>query len=454
MRCLAFLAALCVILAPPVIAEENWPQFRGAGSRGISDDAQLPDHWSDTENVLWKTAIPGRGWSSPVVWGKQIFVTAVSSAGTEKEAKRGLYFGGEQAKPSEDKHQWRVICLSLDDGRIVWDRVAHEGLPESTLHIKNSYASETPATDGERVYAYFGNEGIYAYDLAGTLLWSKKIGPFKTRAGWGTGASPIVYQDRVILVNDNEEDSFALALDAKTGNELWRQPRDEKSNWATPFLWNNGLRAEIVTSGTNKVRSYDLDGKLLWELGGMSSIAIPTPFADDELLYLASGYIMDKKRPILAIRPGAEGDISPKEGEASSRYVAWFQREAGPYNPSPVLYKGHFYVLLDRGIFSCYDAKTGAVVYEKKRIPNGRAFTSSPWAYNDKIFCLNEFGTTFVIKAGSEFELLYTNDLPEDTMCMATPAISGNKLLLRTDTQLYCFQNGAKPQSDTAAAKN
>jgi outer membrane protein assembly factor BamB len=432
-------------------AADNWPQFRGPASRGIADDADLPEHWSDTQNVLWKQPVAGRGWSSPIVWGHRVLLTTVTSDGVMEEAKRGLYFGGERRQPPEAKHQWRVLCFDLNNGRLLWDRLCHEGVPASTVHLKNSYASETPATDGQRVYAYFGNQGLYALDLDGNPLWSKKTGPYKTRLGWGTGSSPIVYRDRVFVVNDNEEESFVLALDAKTGEELWRKPRDEKSNWATPFIWQNGKRTELVTSGTNKVRSYDLEGNLLWELAGMSSIAIPTPFASDELLYLSSGYIMDKKRPVFAVRPGASGDISPKDGETSSDFIAWYQQEAGPYNPSPVLYKDYLYVLLDRGMLACYDAKSGNIVYEKKRLPNGRAFTSSPWAYNDKIFCLNEFGTTFVVKAGPEFEILYTNDLPEDTMCMSSPAIAGRKLLLRTDKLLYCFENAAKSQ--TAAAR-
>jgi outer membrane protein assembly factor BamB len=455
MRQILLLFAVTLVLGSMARSDQadNWPQFRGTAARGISDNPNLPERWSDTENVVWKVPVPGRGWSSPIVWENQVYLTTVVSEGELEEAKRGLYFGGERKTPPTAKHQWKLLCLDLATGDLHWDRVAHEGLPESTIHLKNSYASETPATDGHRVYAYFGNQGLYAYDPQGNLLWSKKIGPYKTRFGWGTGASPIAYQGRVFLVNDNDQESFVIALDGKTGAELWRQPRDEKSNWATPFIWQNELRTELVTSGTNKVRSYDLDGNLLWELGGMSSIAIPTPFAEHGLLYLSSGYIMDKTRPVFAVRPGASGDISPKEGETRNEYVAWFQPEAGPYNPSPVLYKEYLYVLLDRGMLACYDAKTGAEVYSKKRLPNGRAFTSSPWAYNDKIFCLNEFGATFVIKAGPEFELLYTNELPEDTMCMATPAIAGDKLLLRTDTHLYCIGKTATTGTETAAAR-
>lgn len=454
MRWAICLVALTGLFASPTLLaaeQENWPQFRGPESLGTSTNAKLPTRWSATENVLWKAPVPGQGWSSPIVWDNKVFVTTVINTGSDERAQRGLYFGGERPEPPKEEHEWKVYCLDLNTGEVIWEQVAHRGPPAKGRHIKNSYASETAATDGERVYAYFGNQGIYAYDLDGNLVWSKPTGVYKTRAEWGTGASPIVYDGRVFIVNDNEEESFVLALDAKTGEELWRNSRDELSNWATPFIWKNDQRTELITSGTKRIRSYDLDGNLLWELGGMSSIAIPTPFARDGLLYLASGYLMDKQRPVYAVKAGASGDISPKEGETSTEYVVWYQPQAGPYNPTPVLYKDYLYVLLDRGMLACYDALTGKTAYEKKRIPNGRAFTASPWAYDDKIFCLNEFGTTFIIKAGPDFEILYENELGDEVMCMATPAIVGDKLIIRTDTDVICFQEGAKLEQKVAA---
>lgn len=447
---LGAIAVISTLPLPAAIAEQNWPQFRGAQSLGTSDEGSPPIEWSETKNVRWKTEVPGRGWSSPIVWGHRIFLTTVVNEGQTEEAKRGLYFGGERLSPPSTQHQWKVVCLDLESGKPLWDRVAHQGLPLSTMHIKNSFASETPVTDGERVYAYFGNQGVYCYDLEGTPLWSKTFEPKKTRNGWGTGASPVVHDGHLFIVNDNEEDSSLVALDAKTGDELWRQTRDEKSNWATPFVWKNEKRTELVTAGTNKIRSYDFDGNLLWELGGMSSIAIPTPFAHGGLLYLASGYIMDKAKPVYAVKPGASGDISPKEGETTGEFIAWYQKGAGPYNPSPVLYKDILYVVLDRGIMSAYDAANGEELYSKQRLPDGKAVTASPWAYRDKIFCLNEYGRTFVVQAGPKFELLYTNDLAEDTMCMSTPAIVGNKLLIRSETHLYCFEEGASPSQSAS----
>lgn len=418
-----------------------WPQFRGPGALGIAESSNLPDTWSATENVAWKTDIPGLGWSSPIVWGDRVFVTTVVDEGETEEPKKGLYFGGNRADPRETVHHWLVYCLDLNTGEILWEKEAHSGIPESTAHLKNTFASETPVTDGERVYAYFGNVGIFAYDFDGKELWSKPFKPQPTRYGWGTAASPVLHGDRIYIVNDNDAESCLMALDKRTGDEIWRVERDEKSNWATPYVWENELRTEIITPGTGKVRSYDLDGNLLWEFGGMSSITIATPYSKFGLAYISSGYVMDKRKPIFAVRPGASGDISLGDDETTNDYVKWCRKDASPYNPSTLIYGDKLYVLLDRGFFACYDAKTGEEVYDRQRIPNGKAFTSSPWAYDGKIFCLNEDGITFVVDAGDEFEILHTNALEEDDMCMATPAIVGDKLLIRTAKRLYCIEN-------------
>ncbi|HEY1598468.1 MAG TPA: PQQ-binding-like beta-propeller repeat protein [Pirellulales bacterium] len=433
----------------------NWPQFRGAKSLGIpeTDPKNLPDSWSTTDNVLWKTDLPGRGWSSPIVWGNKVFLTAVINVGESEAPKKGLYFGGDRPKPPETPHQWKVFCLDLNTGSILWDKLVHEGPPEASIHLKNSFASETPVTDGKRVYAYFGNLGVFCFDMDGREIWSQKWTPHKTRLGWGTAASPVLYKDRLYIVNDNEEESYLACLDAATCDQIWRVERDEKSNWATPFIWENDLRTEIITPGTKKVRSYDLNGNLLYEFGGMSSITIAVPYAKDGLLYVSSGYVMDKKKPLLAIKPGASGDISLADDQTSNDFIVWCQKDGAPYNPTSIIYKGLLYVLMDRGFLSCFDSLTGEMIYDKQRLPEGKAFTSSPWAYNDEIFCANEDGKTFVIKAGREFEIVRTNDLAEDDMCMATPAIVGDKMLLRTAARLYCLKKGAKLAEPPAAEK-
>ena len=438
-----FTTLFVVLLNSSLGAQDHWPQFRGAESRGIASNPNLPIRWSASENVEWKTDLPGRGWSSPIVWGNRVFLTTVVNKGRSEVPKKGLYFGGDRPDAPDTIHQWKVYCLDLETGKIAWERQVHEGKPRSSIHLKNSYASETPVTDGKQVYCYFGNLGIFVFDLDGNPTWSKRFKPHKTRSGWGTAASPVLHGDRIHLVNDNEEESWLLALDKTTGKEAWRVDRDEKSNWSNPFVWRNSRRTEIITPGSGRVRSYGLDGKLLWSLKGMSSITIATPFADGDLLYLSSGFVMDAKKPIYAIRPGASGDISLSRRETTSEFIAWCDWKAAPYNPSTLLYEDQLYVLLDRGWISALDPITGKPIYDKQRLPPGAGFTVSPWAYRGKVFCLNEDGATFVCKAGPDFDVLHTNQLAEDDMCMATPAIAGDRLLVRTSARVYCIRQPA-----------
>jgi outer membrane protein assembly factor BamB len=428
------------------IADENWPRFRGKNADGVAaDDARLPDSWSNKENVAWVADVPGWGLSCPVVWGDKVFLTTVVSDGEQPAPKKGLYLGMGVRTPEKGEHHWLVYCYDLKTGRELWKREAHAGEAKVPRHPKSSYAAETPATDGKRLYVLFGDLGLYCYDLDGSPLWSHKIEPKKTFFNYGAAASPVVHDGLVVLQYDNQEESYIAGLDAATGEQRWRTERDEKSTWATPFIWQNGQRTDIVTCGRNKNRGYDLSGKLLWEMDGkMSSLVIPSPFAANGLLYLSSGYIGDARRPVIALKPGATGDISLKEDEKSNEYVAWFLRQAGPYNPSPIVYGNYYYTLLDMGFLTCHDASTGKEVYGRQRFPAGASFTASPWAYNGKLFCLSEDGRTFVVKAGPEFEVLRTNEL--DELCLSTPAVSQGRLLIRTANKLYCFSNGATGQ--------
>jgi outer membrane protein assembly factor BamB len=371
------------------------------------------------------------------VWGDKVFLTTVASEGHVEEAKKGLYFGGDRNTASTDTHHWIVYCFDWGSGKVLWQETVHTGKPAQPVHIKNTYASETPATDGERVYFYFGNVGVFCFDLDGKELWRKRLDPVKIRYNWGTAASPVLHGDNLFIVNDNNEKSYLLALDKKTGEEVFRVERDEKSNWATPYVWHNPKRTELVTCGTGKVRSYDLSGRLLWELGPMSVIAIPTPVEKNGLLYVCSGYVGDRKnRPVYAIRPGASGDITDKDEPGTGEYIAWYHKFGGPYNPSPIAYGEYLHVLYDRGTVSCYDGRTGKVIYEKQQLAkDARAFTASPWANDSKLFFLSEDGDTFVVQAGPEFKVLGRNALSE--MCMATPATLRGSIIIRTLTKLY-----------------
>ena len=421
-------------------AEEttNWPQFRGPGARGVAKGKGLPTTWSTTENVKWCVPVPGRGWSSPVIWGDKVFLSSAISTGKEKTVKKGLYLGGNEKTPSPNQHRWMIYCFSFESGEKLWEQEANVGKPLTPRHIKNNYAPETQVTDGNLIYTYFADQGLFANDLDGELKWKRKMKAYKTRYNWGSAASPALHGDFIYILNDNEQNSFIEAIDKNTGKTSWRRDRNEKSNWSTPFVWENSLRTEIITIGTGKTRSYGLDGTLLWELvANLSSITIATPFTAHGLLYVTSGYVGDKHKPIYAIQPGGKGTINLKKNRPVDKSIVWKQPNAAPYNPSTLVYKDLLYVLYDFGFLACFNAKTGEKIYDKVRVRKRQRtpFTASPWAYNDKVFCLSEDGDCFVYKAGRKNELLHINKL--DELCMATPGIARGNLFIRTASKLY-----------------
>ena len=428
---------------PARLAQESqtqWAKFRGPDNGAVADDPRLPDTWSETTNVVWKADVPGLGWSSPVVWDDHVFLTTAVSAGEERQPVRGLYDPGAAsgATRSVANHRWLVYDLDFTTGAVRWAREMAVAVPQIERHLKNSFASETPVTDGERVYVYFGTIGLVAaLDLTGEVQWRRELGVFNGRQRFGTAASPALHDGRLYVVNDNTTQSFLVALDAGTGDEVWRVERDEVENWATPFVWENDVRTEIVTAGLRRVRSYDLDGNELWELGGMTVNVVPTPFAANGLLYLSSGYPGGYPRPVYAVRPGAIGDISLDEDETQSRFIAWYQPLLGTYSTSALVYRNYYYTLLDRGFLLSHDARSGEEIYGRQRIAPGHGFTASPWGYNGKVFVLSEDGDTYVIRAGRSFEILHTNSLNE--MSLATPAIARGSLFVRTQSRLYRF---------------
>ncbi len=421
----------------------NWPQFRGPGMNpAVGDNPALTDRWSTTENVEWVVDVPGLGWSSPIVWGDRLFLTTAASDGDFEQPQPGLYAPRGRSEPPQSSHDWLVLCLDLETGETLWQQSVMAGVPAFPRHQKNTYASETPTTDGERVYARFGDLGVFALTMDGEPAWSYDTPARPTMYDYGSASSPVLHDDLLIVLYDNEDQSWIAGLDTATGEERWRTNRDEASSWATPFVWQNDARTEIVTTGRKRIRSYDLDGALLWEMDGrMSWAAIATPFAAHDMVYVNSGYFQDQRRPVFAIRPGALGDITLEGDATESEFVAWHQPKAGNYNTSPLVYKGIYYSLLDRGFFEAYDAMTGEPVYGRKRVAprGGASFTSSPWAYNGRIFALSEQGDTYVIRAGAEYEVLHTNSL--DEMAMASPAVAGGRLLIRTRSKLYSIRS-------------
>ena len=369
--------------------------------------------------------------------GDHVFVTAVVAASdVDPKPKPGLYNGGVVTTTSAADHRWVVYDVSLATGKIRWQREVRRASPLVPKHQKNSYASETPVTDGTRVYALFGGVGLFALNFEGEVLWSKAFADVKFRNGWGSGASPVLHRGRLYVVCDNDTQSFVAAFDAETGRELWKVNRQEGTNWSTPFVWEHELRTELVTAGSDKVRSYDLNGSLLWEFAGMSGITIPTPFARHGLLFISSGYFTEPHRPTYAIKPGASGDISLAPGTTTNDYIAWSHPTLAPYNPTQLVYGDNLYTLLDRGFFTVHDARTGREIYGRQRIASDASgFSSSPWVYNDKIFAMSEDGNTYVLQPGPEFKVLGKNSLNE--MTLATPAISEDSLIIRTASKLY-----------------
>jgi outer membrane protein assembly factor BamB len=438
------LASLAVV----PVAAGNWPRFRGTHGGVAADHPTLPSTWSRTANVVWKAGIPGRAWSSPVVWGDHVFVTSVVRVNAPFPALkpvpeyRGLSWNGsldeKSVETTTEAHRWVLYDVDFSSGRIRWERVLHTAVPSEPVHQKNTYLSETPATDGERVYVYAGSIGLFAFDMSGRPVWSKPMPAVKTRMGWGSAASPVVHDGRLYIVNDNEERSSLAAYEARTGRELWRVDRDERTNYSTPIVWQNEVRTEIVTTGTRRVRSYDLNGRPLWDILRLSVLTVPSPVAGHGLLFVGAGYIQDPHRPVYAVRPGASGDISLAAGESQSRFIAWSHMQLSAYQPSPIVVGDYYYTLLDRGFLTCHDARTGREIYGRQRISaESSGFSASPWSYNGRIFALSEDGDTFVIQAGPEFKILGKNSLEE--MSMATPAVANGSLIIRTANTLYRF---------------
>jgi outer membrane protein assembly factor BamB len=418
---------------------KQWPQYRGAASDGIGEGATLPEIWSETENVVWRTKIPGWGWSSPIVWGERIFTTSAAGQAELPTPHVGGYPGGHIG--TDEEHRWLVHAVDFETGGIVWEFEAHRGIPPKERHPRNSFASETPVTDGERVYAWFANIGLFCVDFDGKELWKRRWPAYSMRDEWNTGTSPVLHGDRLFIQNDNEEDSWLECLDKLTGETLWRVAREERSSWSTPYYWESGPRDELVTIGTNRVRSYDpADGALLWELSGSSGLVSLMPMAKDGLLYLGAGYHYG---PLYAIRPGAKGDISLKDGETGNDSIAWSQRRGSSIHPCYLVSGERLFVCYDSGLFACYHAKTGAEIIPKQRLNTmGGRFYASPWAYKGKIFMLNENGDTWVVEDAPEYRFVRKNSLGD--VAWATPAIARGSLFIRTYSWLYRIEEESK----------
>jgi outer membrane protein assembly factor BamB len=423
------------LIACASVSGQHWPSFRGPNASGVSDGDPTPVKWNapSGESVLWKTPIPGVAVSSPVVWGDRVFVSTAVSSDPHATIRTGLY---GDVEPSSDlsRHSWRLVALDKRTGKVLWERVAHEGVPRTKRHPKSSQASPTPVTDGRHVVVSFGSEGLYTYDVDGKLLWKRDLGVLN--AGWfydpdyewGVGSSPIIWKSSVIVQCDIQKNSFIAAFDVATGQPFWRTPREEIPSWSTPAIYEGNGRAELVTQAKNFTRGYDPNtGRELWRLAGNSEITIPTPIIGANLIIVTNGY--RGVQPIYAIKPGAKGDITLKGEQTQSEFIAWSTKRGGPYIPTPLIYRDQLYVCSNNGVLSAYEVRTGQRLYQERLGGTGGSFSASPVAADGKIYLASEDGDIFVVKAGPKYELLATNSMGE--ALIATPAISEGLIIIR-----------------------
>ncbi len=431
---LLFVASVSTQFAASSIAvEDQWPQWRGPFFNGVARGS-APTEWSETKNIKWKMPIAGRGFSTPIVWGNRIFLTTAVPTG-KKETPAGRSQNPAGGFGSGEEQKLMVICLDRKTGKTLWERVAKTAVPHEGFHRQyGSFASNPPVTDGKFVYISFGSYGVYCYDLDGKLIWEKDLGvKMQMRNQFGESAAPMLAGDRLIINCDHEAGSFIVALDKRTGKELWRTKRDEISAWAMPLMIEHKGHKQIVVSATNKVRAYDPDnGKVIWEAAGLGLNVIPAPVWQGDLVYAMSGF-RDPK--LMAIRLGKEGDLT------NSDAIVWSQTRGMSYTPSPVLYDNKFYALTDNGMLSCFDAVTGKPFYQQQRLPQAENFKASPVAADGKLYLAGESGATYVIKMGEKFEVVATNTLA-DHLFVASPVVVEGELFLRSHSQLFCISEG------------
>lgn len=422
-------------------ATGSWPSFRGPIASGVADGQRIPDRWDPKtgENIRWRTSIPGLGHSSPIVWGQRVFVTSAVSSRGKATFKPGLYGDGD-ASDDRSSQKWTLFALDKRTGRLEWERVAYEGPPIDTRHVKSTYASATPATDGRLVVVSFGSQGVYAYDVDGRFRWKADLGHTKLGAydipsfEWGPASSPILWQDLVILQVDTHLDSFVLALDAATGAVRWKADRDELPSWGTPTVVTTSAGPELLTNASKYIRGYDpRSGTERWRLGGSSKITAPTPIFSDGLFIFASGRAPE--RPIFVVKPGGHGDLTLKDGATSNDFVVWSRTGRGSYMPTPLAYNGLLYVLANNGVLDAYDVKSGVEVYRQRLPYVGSGYSASPVAADGRIYLSSEDGEVLVVAAGREFKLLATNSMGE--LLMATPALSDGVMFIRTVDTLF-----------------
>lgn len=422
----------------------DWPQFRGIRAAGIDDAHPAPLTWDAGrgQGVLWKTAIPGLGHASPIIWNDRLYLATAISGRKDAGLRVGLY--GDIAPVADDTpHEWRIYALDKRTGAIAWQQTVLTGVPKIKRHTKATHANATLATDGERIVAFFGSEGLHAFDMKGGKLWSKDLGVLDAgyylapEAQWETGSSPVLHEGVVVVQADVQKGSFIAAFDAASGRELWRRTRDDVPTWSTPTLHEVNGRMQLLVNGMRHVGAYDFkSGEEIWKLSGGGDIPVPTPVARDGLVYITNAHGM--LAPVYAIKDTAKGDISLAAGASSNDAVVWSYPRGGGYMATPLAYRGILYVVTYNGILTAYDAKRGEKRYTQRLADGTSAFTASPVAADGKVYFAAEDGRVFVLKAGPEFEILATNDMAASTL--ATPALSEGVMYWRTQAEVLAIK--------------
>lgn len=421
---------------------EQWPGFRGPQGCGFIENAKTATSWNidSLKNIKWKTPIPGLGHSCPVIWDNYLFVTTASGKAESESLKVGLYGDIDEANDNSE-HEFKVYCLDKNTGKIIWERVAHKGIPKSKRHTKSSQANCTPVTDGKYLVVHFGSEGLYCYNLHGNLIWEKDMGilapgPYSDPGvEWGYASSPVIFNDRIILQCDIPKTPYITALDLATGKEIWKTSRgDEVSTWCTPAIYSKNGKTLVITNGFTHMCGYDFEtGREIWKMGNGGDAPAPTPVIANDLIYLNSAH--GRFAPIYVVKPDAAGELTLTADSAKSKYIAWSIKRGGAYMQTPLIYGKYLYNLQINGQLTCFDALTGEVKYKENL---KEAFSASGIAADGKVYFSSEEGNVYVIKAGPEFQLLAKNSLKD--ICMATPAISGNKLFFRTQHYLIAVE--------------
>lgn len=451
MRWLLTIAVVACLAGNANGADVAWPQFRGAAGDGRIVAAGFPQQWSESQNVAWKVPMVGTGWAQPVVWGDTVYILSAAADGVDKPKKLregardpASSFSGPK-KPPEIVYRWDLLALDLKTGSQRFSRRVAEQMPGIPTHPTNTYATETPATDGQRIYLWLASIGkAYAYDMQGEKVWEVDLGVFPMLSNLGTGSSPIVVDGRVIVQSYNEKNAALVALDAATGREVWKAERTKGTSWSTPFLWRNAQRSELIACGNTRVFSYaPADGQVLWEIGGIPSSFSASPAANADTLFLGNNGPFSTA-PLFAVKAGASGDITPPKEKLSAKdvtrgeVVSWWRFKSGPGMASPIV-AGDLLYIAEGSILNCYDAASGERVY-RERLPSGRDVVASPLLFDDKLLLLDEDGNAMVVAAGREFKVLGNNKL--DDVFWASPAVAGNSLLLRGVDHLYCIRAG------------